>query len=178
MFKKDFSQTQWEMNQKQGSQCKECCKTRAENAHAEFAKVKAAAKQVPDPAASPTWPSEDQDVCPTLVDRSPASSFAFQEPQVLPGHARNQGCAKMDHQASPTSQESLQNASMRLLTTAHEELSHTGGRDAIVTALTEEGKKWNNMAVDAQWVVNRCEATTTEVGKNSKKCSHLSLPKL
>lgn len=72
-----------------------------------------------------------------------------------------------------------------LLTTAHEELSHTGGRDAIITALTEEGKKWNNMAVDAQWVVNRCEATTTEVGcflqlpkKKSKNCSHIALQKL
>lgn len=105
MFKKDFSQTQWEMNQKQGSQCKECCKTRAENADAEFAKAKAAAKQVLDPAASPTWPSEDKTLAQRWLiedDRSPASSFAFREPQVLPGHARNQGCAKMDHQASPT----------------------------------------------------------------------------
>lgn len=137
------------MNQKQGSQCKECWKTRAENAYAEFAKAKAAAKQVPDPAASPTWPSEDKTLAQRWLIEAPLLALPSEN---LNSYQAMCGISKHE-----------------LLTTAHEELSHTGGRDAIVTALTEEGKKWNNMAVDAQWVVNRCEATTTEVGKKLKK---------
>ena len=165
MFKKDFSQTQWEMNQKQGSQCKECCKTRAENAHAEFAKAKAAAKQVPDPAASPTWPSEDKTFAQRWLIEAPLLALPSENLKSYQAMHGIRGAQKWTtKQAQPDQSGIRPKRKHELLTTAHEELSHTGGRDAIITALTEEGKKWNNMAVDAQWVVNRCEATTTEVG--------------
>ena len=37
------------------------------------------------------------------------------------------------------------------------ELSHMGGRDALVQAMKEEGETWTNLALDGQWVVKSCD---------------------
>ena len=100
-------------------------------------------RQKQQQSKSRTWPSEDKTFAQRWLIEAPLLALPSEN---LKSYQAMCGISKHE-----------------LLTTAHEELSHTGGRDAIVTALTEEGKKWNNMAVDAQWVVNRCEATTTEV---------------
>ena len=175
--KEDFSPTQWEMNQKQGSQCKECCKTRVENRQGEFAKAKAAAKQAPDPAASPTWPSEDKTLAQRWLIEAPLLALPsenLQSYQAMYGIRGKQNWTTK--QAKPDNSGIPPKRKQELLTTAHEELSHTGGRDAIVTALTEEGKTWNNMALDAQWVVNRCEACRTNSTRDLHQANTRHLP--
>ena len=60
----------------------------------------------------------------------------------------------------------------------HEDLSHLGGRDAIVTALKEEGKTWQNVDMDAEWICKRCERclSGTTRGKAKGETRHLPTP--
>ena len=46
---------------------------------------------------------------------------------------------------------------LAFLKTCHDELSHVGGRQAIIKSLKDEGKTWTNLTLDAQWLVLLCE---------------------
>ncbi|CAE7300484.1 unnamed protein product, partial [Symbiodinium sp. CCMP2592] len=65
-----------------------------------------------------------------------------------------------------------------LLQAAHEDCSHTGGRHAVIRAMKEVGKTWNNIALDGDWIVRRCELcrsnSTREMGKADVR--HLPTP--
>ena len=51
-----------------------------------------------------------------------------------------------------------------------------GGRDELVLALKEEGKTWSNVALDAQWVVNRCEDCRKQTTRDCRKPQPRHLP--
>ena len=51
-----------------------------------------------------------------------------------------------------------------------------GGHDAIVKALAAEGKVWTNVALDAQWVVKRCEECRANTTRDLRRAEPRHLP--
>ena len=63
-----------------------------------------------------------------------------------------------------------------LLTAAHEDASHIGGRAAVAKALAEEGSTWTNLILDAQWVIHRCVRCRQTSARGPLQLSHDTFP--
>ena len=67
---------------------------------------------------------------------------------------------------------------VQFMKAAHEDLGHARGRAGIVKSLTEEGKAWINMGLDAQWFAARCEQCRKSSTSNMvvSELRHLPVP--
>ena len=174
-LKKDFAQTQWEMPKKTGSQCRDCSAQRVQERHKNFCEeIKSKQQLLPSTAQeatgdSPVAEADDSDkaaahrwLLNAPLHALPSESVrSFQAMHVLRSSKRVRPVP--DKSGIPAEEK------LKLLTACHVELSHLGGRDAVVQALKEEGKTWTNIALDAQWVVKRCEECRSNSTRDCKE---------
>ncbi|CAJ1438404.1 unnamed protein product [Effrenium voratum] len=145
--KDDFSTTQWQLPLATGSCCVACCQKRlatSQTAFTDFRKNQLNSKAKPQPmaqAADVIWPAADKAGARWLLEAPllalPSENLqSYQAMHGLRGTADwTQKSLRADESGIPAKQK------IALLTAAHEELSHMGGRDAIVKALAAEGKE-------------------------------------
>ena len=181
-LKKDFAQTQWEMPKKTGSQCRDCSAQRVQERHKNFCEeIKSKQQLLPSTAQeatgdSPVAEADDSDkaaahrwLLNAPLHALPSESVrSFQAMHVLRSSKRVRPAP--DKSGIPAEEK------LKLLTACHVELSHLGGRDAVVQALKEEGKTWTNIALDAQWVVKRCEECRSNSTRDCRKPQPRHLP--
>ena len=181
-LKKDFAQTQWEMPKKTGSQCRDCSAQRVQERHKNFCEeIKSKQQLLPSTAQeatgdSPVAEADDSDkaaahrwLLNAPLHALPSESVrSFQAMHVLRSSKRVRPVP--DKSGIPAEEK------LKLLTACHVELSHLGGRDAVVQALKEEGKTWTNIALDAQWVVKRCEECRSNSTRDCRKPQPRHLP--
>lgn len=176
--KAEFSTSQWQMPHATGSQCKACSSQRLQCSQDLFVAYKqrqpvlqddqtplpiADEEEVFDKAAAHRWLLN----APILALPSEAVK-SFRAMHVVRGSGKEQQAP--DKSGIPAEEK------LKLLRACHEELSHMGGRDGLVKALKEEGKSWTNVALDAQWVVNRCEDCRKQTTRDTRKPQPRHLP--
>lgn len=176
--KAEFSTTQWEQPKAIGSQCKDCSSKRLQQSQDQFLDYKkqnsashqAGERSLPladepafDKAAAHRWL-----LTAPLLALPSENAKSFQAMHALRGSGRTQ--PSPDNSGVPAEEK------LNLLTACHKELSHMGGRDALVQALKEEGKTWTNVSLDAQWVVKRCEECRKQSTRDTRKATPRHLP--
>ena len=154
-----FSTTQWNNSKKTGSQCKACGEAKTVKRQAEFA-AQNKRNLDGDIKDSNHWPAgatkADCERYILQVDDTSLPSVCvktYQAMHCLKGaRTWRTKVPKQDH-STLTVQQKLQ-----YLRAAHcKDLSHIGGRDSMVRMLQQEKVTWNLLALDCQFLVDRCD---------------------
>ena len=92
------------------------------------------------------------------VLEAPALALPSEHVKSYQAMLAQQSCPDWKTKCSKSDQSNLTNKrKLALLSAAHQDLSHMGGRDALVAALRDVDHCWVNLKLDAQWFVDRCE---------------------
>ena len=151
--KGDFSPTQWISPARLGAKCKSCC-----DENLKMSQERLRDKKKPTAMPIENIKEEKEKALRWVMEAEESelpsvSNKSWSAMNVLNGKAERAQSWDMKPDESGIAVVDK----LAFLKTCHDELSHLGGRDAIVKALKEEGKWWTNLSIDAQWVVLRCE---------------------
>jgi len=186
--RQDFSRTQWEMPAIIGGKCKQCCL--AAESTTGFGKKETPREDSPricakEPPQANTCVQGEQKALGGSMDKSAASRHFMNCSELeLPSVSITSYCAANVLRGRQHMNKFHEDASgipavekVNLLRTAHEEMAHSGGRDAIVKAMKEEGKAWLHVSLDAAFVVTRCLHCRSHSTRQTAKSETRHLPR-